>query len=203
MPRKRRKRKRKEKYKKHQELEKREEKESVKYTQIKREEQLAHRIKQLDAGRRGINWVAKRLEVTKEKVAQVRETELYKSIELPPRPIKKKLWVHPIQGNEKYRAIYRRYLCITDPYEDPKEWAEQLKYWKENHGLELKGPEKLVGVLYFQRINHKHSPRKVKLLRKGKQVIFPIECLVRNRHQKSFDKEQKKLKERFEIVKEE
>jgi hypothetical protein len=129
MPRKRRKRKKKEGCKKHQELEKREEKESI----------------------------------------------------------RKNLWVHPIQGNEKYRVMRRRYLCITDPYEDPKEWAKQLKYWKEMQELKLKGPEKLVRVLYFRRINPKHSPRKVRLLQEGKQFTFPIECLVRNRRQKRFE----------------
>jgi hypothetical protein len=187
MPRKRRKRKKKEGCKKHLELEEREEKESVRYTQVGREEQLAHRIKRLTAKGVSTGVIAKSLKVTREEVVQVRETELYESIELPPRPIRKKHWVHPIQGREKSRAKYWRYLCITDPYEDPKEWTEQLKYWKENHGLELKGPEKLVRVLYFRRINPKHSPRKVRLLQGGKQFTFPVECLVRNRRQKRFE----------------
>jgi hypothetical protein len=85
MPRKRRKRKKKEGCKKHQELEEREEKEPIKYTQIGREERLAYRIKRLKANGRTVSQIAKRLKVTREKVAQVRETELYGSIELPPK----------------------------------------------------------------------------------------------------------------------
>lgn len=40
-------------------------------------------------------------------------------------------------------------ICTSEPYTDPKEWAKQRTYWKENHNWDLPEEGKLVKVMFL------------------------------------------------------
>jgi len=96
--------------------------------------------------------------------------------------LQKGVWVHLVKL--KPWDTRHRFLCFSSPYEDAKEWAKQVKYWKEKHGIELKGPKKLVTILLLKLVSKKE--RKVRML-KEEPLTYPVECIIPNRRQMPYE----------------
>ena len=102
---------------------------------------------------------------------------IVKSMEL-----QKGVWVHP--AKLKPWDTGHRFFCVSSPYEDAEEWARQVKYWKNKHGVELKGPEKLVRVMILELVSKKE--RKVRVLAE-EPLTYPVECITPNRRQMPYE----------------
>ena len=104
-----------------------------------------------------------------------------------PVKIKKYVWVHPILGGStKPKFRKSRFLCVKNPYRDPKALKEQKKYWKDICNIEIKG-DFLVDVLITNREEEKDDEDgRVVSMDKERQYIFPLEVLKANRDQSGY-----------------